>query len=152
MTLDEKIALFEQCKNVLENRMSDLEKAMADAQESANSEEKSSAGDKYETGRAMSQIARDMSAKQLHQAKIDYKELMQLWPLSVQQLIQRGALVHLNNGQTIFIATGIGMVSFEDQKIAVVSIKSPIALQLLGKKKSDEVIIAQKKVQVIDII
>ncbi len=152
MTLDEKIALFGQCKNVLENRMSDLEKAMADAQESANSEEKSSAGDKYETGRAMSQIARDMSAKQLHQAKIDYKELMQLWPLTEQQLIQRGALVHLNNGQTIFIATGLGMVSFEEQKIAVVSIKAPIATQLLGKKKSDEVLIAQKKVQVIDVI
>ena len=120
MTLDEKIALFEHCKKVLESRMSELEKAMADAQESANSEEKSSAGDKYETGRAMSQIARDMSAKQLHQAKIDYKELMQLWPLTEQQLVQKGALVQLSNGQTIFIATSLGLISFDQQKIAVV--------------------------------
>ena len=152
MTLDEKIALFEHCKNVLENRMSELEKAMADAQESANSEEKSSAGDKYETGRAMSQIARDMSAKQLHQAKIDYKELMQLWPLTEQQLVQKGALVQLSNGQTIFIATSLGLISVDQQKIAVVSVKAPVATQLMGKKKSDEVLIAQKKVQVIEII
>lgn len=152
MTLDNKTSIFNTCKNILEQRMADMEKAMLDAQESANSEEKSSAGDKYETGRAMSQIARDMSAKQLQQAKIDYKELMQLWPLQVQTSIQKGALVQLSNGQQLFIATGLGLIDVENTKVAVVSIKAPIASQLIGKKIGDEVIIAQKKVSVIQLV
>ena len=41
---------------------------MANAQESANAEEKSSAGDKYETGRAMMQIERDKAAQQLNES------------------------------------------------------------------------------------
>lgn len=152
MTLADKTTLFNQCKNMLEARMAEMEKAMADAQESANSEDKSSAGDKYETGRAMSQIARDMSAKQLFQAQQDYKELMQLWPLHTHTSAQKGSLIGLNNGQTIFIATSIGLIDALQQKVAVVSIKAPIALQLIGKRKGDEVIIAQKKVKLTAII
>jgi hypothetical protein len=38
---------------------------MESAQQSANSEEKSSAGDKYETSRAMGHLEKDMHARQL---------------------------------------------------------------------------------------
>lgn len=152
MTLDNKTSIFNACKNILEQRMADMEKAMLDAQESANSEEKSSAGDKYETGRAMSQIARDMSAKQLQQAKNDYKELMQLWPLQALASVQKGALIQLSNGQILFISTGIGLISIDEKKVAVVSTKAPIAAQLIGKKIGDEVLIAQKKVSVIELV
>jgi hypothetical protein len=61
LTITFKIRLFEHCKNEIERRVANFEYAMMDAQASANSEDKSSAGDKYETGRAMSQIARDMN-------------------------------------------------------------------------------------------
>ena len=152
MTLAHKTTLFNQCKTLLETRMAELEKAMTDAQESANSEDKSSAGDKYETGRAMSQIARDMSAKQLFQAKTDYKELVQLSPLQTHVIAQKGSLVYLSNGQIVFIATGIGLVDALAHKVAVVSVKSPIALQLMGKQKGDEVIIAQKKVNITAVV
>ena len=41
---------------------------MVNAQQAANEEGKSSAGDKYETGRAMMQIERDKAAQQLDEA------------------------------------------------------------------------------------
>ena len=73
-----KKELFEHCKNMLLQRIADGEKAMLDAQEAANSEEKSSMGDKYETGRAMSQLARDMSAKQVFENKQELGFLLKL--------------------------------------------------------------------------
>src|ERR1700754_2530386 len=49
----------------LDQRIATTRKAMQQAQEAANSEEKSSAGDKYETGRAMGHLQKEMYAGQL---------------------------------------------------------------------------------------
>jgi predicted O-methyltransferase YrrM len=73
-----KKEIFEHCKNMLLQRIADGEKAVLDAQEAANSEEKSSMGDKYETGRAMSQLAREMSAKQVFENKQELGFLLKL--------------------------------------------------------------------------
>jgi hypothetical protein len=57
MTSREKIAFKSKLKNfglgMLRQRIGTAQEDMNRAQEAANSEEKSSAGDKYETGRAM---------------------------------------------------------------------------------------------------
>src|ERR1041385_4204908 len=57
------------CEEIIRGRISVAEHAMKQAQESANSDEKSSAGDKHETGRAMGQIDREMNERQLKEAK-----------------------------------------------------------------------------------
>jgi hypothetical protein len=145
ITIDFKIQLFEYCKSEIEKRINSFTAAMLDAQESANSEDKSSAGDKYETGRAMSQIARDMHAKQLQTAKTDLSNLMQIIPSVVCNKVQKGALVLTSNQQLVFIATSIGLIDFEGSKIAVVSPAAPIAQVLLNKTKGNEVVIAGKK-------
>lgn len=143
--IDFKIQLFEHCKSEIEKRINSFTAAMLDAQESANSEDKSSAGDKYETGRAMSHIARDMHAKQLQAAKTDLSNLMQINPTVVCTKAQKGALILTSNQQLIFIATSIGLIDFEGSKIAVVSPAAPIAQALLNKTKGNEVVIAGKK-------
>lgn len=63
------------CAAVLLKRVETAEAAMQHAQESANSEEKSTAGDKYETARTMGQLDRDMNAKQWHEARKEYNFL-----------------------------------------------------------------------------
>src|SRR6478609_11532726 len=68
MNLSLRQKLFNACVEYVNLRIDTSKQAMADAQESANAEEKSSAGDKYETGRAMMQIERDKAAQQLHEA------------------------------------------------------------------------------------
>jgi transcription elongation GreA/GreB family factor len=145
ITIAFKKQLIEHCKTEVQKRINNFTAAMIDAQESANSEDKSSAGDKYETGRAMSQISRDMHAKQLRAAKIDYEDLMNIDATIPHKTVQKGALVKTQNGQYIFIAASIGLIDFEGDKIAFVSVKAPIALALLNKKIGDEVLIAQKK-------
>ncbi len=66
-SLKEKLQFKEKLKDeaisIVQNRINSAATAMANAQESANSNDKSSAGDKYETSRAMGQLDRDMNAK-----------------------------------------------------------------------------------------
>ncbi len=152
LTIDFKTQLFEHCKAEVEKRINTFTSAMIDAQESANSEDKSSAGDKYETGRAMSHIARDMHAKQLQAAQADLSNLMQINPTTICTKAQKGALILTSNQQLVFIATSIGLIDFEGKKVAVVSQAAPIAQALLNKTQGDEVVIAGKKVTLQNII
>jgi transcription elongation GreA/GreB family factor len=152
ITIEFKTQLFENCKAAVEKRINTFAAAMIDAQESANSEDKSSAGDKYETGRAMSHIARDMHAKQLQAAKTDLSNLIKINPATICTKVQKGALILTSNQQLVFIATSIGLIDFEGSKIAVVSQAAPIAQTFLNKTKGDEVVIAGKKVTLQNII
>jgi transcription elongation GreA/GreB family factor len=145
LTITFKIRLFEHCKNEIERRIANFQYAMMDAQASANSEDKSSAGDKYETGRAMSQIARDMNAKQLQAAKQELSNLLLINPSAACVKAQKGALVQTSSNQIVFIATSIGVIDIDGYKIAVVSQEAPIAKALLNKSIGDEITMAQKK-------
>jgi hypothetical protein len=53
---------------VVHQRIASAEEAIRMAQESANQEGKSSAGDKYETGRAMAQLEIEKASGQLAEA------------------------------------------------------------------------------------
>jgi transcription elongation GreA/GreB family factor len=134
--LIDKKSLFEACKNMLLQRIADGEKAMLDAQEAANSEEKSSMGDKYETGRAMSQLARDMSAKQVFENKQELANLLKLENTKTDKTIVQGSLV-MANGKVFYIAVGLGVIDFNGMQVTVLSPKAPLAQLMLGKKAGD---------------
>ncbi|MES2689345.1 MAG: 3-oxoacyl-ACP synthase [Bacteroidota bacterium] len=148
---DFKRRLHNYCIVLLEQRMDANRKAMVDAQESANTEEKSSAGDKYETGRAMSQIQRDMSAKQLKVVNDELKELKKLNPEQQLTKAVKGALIQ-TDASVIYIAAGLGTIEFESIKMAIVSVTSPLAVQLSGKSVGDEFAIAGKQHRVINVL
>lgn len=56
----------------IEERITITKLAIANAQEAANSQDKSSAGDKYETGRAMGHLEKDMYARQHYIVKFRF--------------------------------------------------------------------------------
>src|SRR5882757_8326661 len=64
-------------------RIAAAKEAIEQAQQAANQEEKSSAGDKYETGRAMGHLQKDMHARQLAE---NAKELATLHSINVDTL------------------------------------------------------------------
>ncbi|MES2560795.1 MAG: hypothetical protein V4590_13705 [Bacteroidota bacterium] len=123
------------CKNLLLERIAHAEKAMKAAQESSNSEDKSSAGDKYETARAMGQMDRNMNAKQLAQAQTELAELHKI-DLQPVQTAKTGAMIVCET-DIYFIAVGLGPIVVDKQKIIVLSSKSPLAIEMWGKKKGD---------------
>ncbi|HMC85967.1 MAG TPA: hypothetical protein VKI61_10590 [Chitinophagaceae bacterium] len=54
------------CQLTIEQRIAAAKEIIQNVQEAANNEEKSSAGDKYETGRAMGHLQKDMHSRQLN--------------------------------------------------------------------------------------
>lgn len=127
-----KQVLFTHCKNILLQHIAAGEKAMQEAQEAANSEEKSSMGDKYETGRAMSQLARDMNASQVVKNKEELTSLLKLENIPVGKQIIIGSLVYCDS-KLFYVSVALGQVVIEEQTIAVISSKAPLAKAMLGK-------------------
>jgi hypothetical protein len=142
ITDPEKLALKQKLKqwalDHIGQRIATANNAMTQAQEAANNEEKSSAGDKYETGRAMGHLQKDMHARQLAEAVKELASLnaIPLEPLSTEG--RPGALLHAD-GIAFFISAGLGKQLIDGQTIIFLSPQAPLASQLQGKKAGDQI-------------
>lgn len=133
-----KTQLLTLCNLFAQKRIEAATQAMQSAQESANSEEKSSAGDKYETGRAMSQIARDQAAQQLDEALKLKSILNQIDPKSSSTKIGLGSLVTTDKNR-FYISISAGELIVEDEKYFAISPQSPIGQKLIGQTEGCEI-------------
>lgn len=106
---------------------------MASMRQAVQTESKSTAGDKHETGRAMIHLEQEKLHSQLAEAQQLLAELSQIKPEQNLQSIQKGALVNTNR-VSFYIAVDLGKVNFEEKDIFVVSSQSPIGKQMLGKR------------------
>lgn len=131
------------CYNILEQRIEAAKLVIKNAQQSANNEEKNSAGDKYETGRAMGHLERDMHARQLTE---NLKELSTLYAIYTETIYNHatgGAFLRCG-GISFFIATGLGKQTVDGVTILFLSPNAPLA-QLLEHKKEGERFLFNKK-------
>src|SRR5882724_13247341 len=130
-----KKSLYNQCVAFVEQRIADAKQAMDSAQESANQEEKSSAGDKYETGRAMAQIARDQAAQQLDEALKLKNALDQINPNVSHSKVGFGNLVITDQGR-FYIAISAGKLEIDGEVYFAISPHSPIGKLLMNCEAS----------------
>jgi len=131
-----KEALVEYLTGLISDKMNTVQEAMNLAQQSANSETKSTAGDKYETARAMAQNERDIYARQLLQIKNEYNILQKLDINSKSDRVTPGSLVTTTFG-TFFLSVSIGLTEWDNHKIMVVSPASPAGKAIMGKKAGE---------------
>lgn len=131
-------------KTQFDTRVQAALEAMQNAQDSANEETKSSAGDKYETGRAMAQIERDRHAQLFDQLRQERAVLDRIDPDFVFQRVGLGALVTTSVG-VFFVSVSAGMVVVEGQKVIAMSPQSPLGASLMGKQAGDSFLFQQKK-------
>jgi hypothetical protein len=154
MTQQEMIAFKASLKKagevLLTARIAMTKLAIDNAQEAANSEGKSSAGDKYETGRAMGHLEKDMYARQ--QAE-NIKELDQLQKVNtdiIYTTAQTGAFVRCPN-HSFFIAAGLGKQLINDQSVFFLSPFAPLAKLLLHKKTGDRFLFNKMETVILEI-
>lgn len=126
-----KQQLILQCKAQLEARIETLNRTVEAIRTARNNETKSSAGDKYETGRAMMQMEEDKVLSQLDQAQYQLQQLKQL-PRLARTGIGAGSLVRTQKGR-YFLSVSLGKVILEDQVYYCISTQAPLAQQMLGK-------------------
>lgn len=154
MTAPEKILFKKSLKqaalNILQQRIDTAKRSMAEAQQAANQEEKSSAGDKYETSRAMGHLQKDMHALQMAG---QMKELAALHAVNADRLYDTataGALLQCQ-GTGFFLSAGLGKHTIRGQLILYLSPQAPLARLLTGKKTGDSFSFGGKETVILDI-
>lgn len=139
ISIDFKHKVYNKCLEVVEDKITVAYKAVDAAKQAANEEERSTAGDKYDTARAMSHINQDMFGKQLSEVLKLKQHLVQTSFESELNAVQSGAIVTTNTG-VYFIAASVGAIVVEGKQIMVISPISPIAQQMLGKGVGEQVV------------
>lgn len=154
MVDSEKIAYKNRLKrwalDLITQRITTSRQAIDQAQQTANQEEKSSAGDKYETGRAMGHLQKDMHARQLAES---IKELAMLHAINAESLYPAagpGAYVRCN-GIAFFIAAGLGKSELEGERIYFLSPQAPLAKALQNKKPGDSFVFNNETMTILEI-
>jgi len=131
-----KAKLLAACKAYAEERIATAREAMESAQHSANAEDKSSAGDKYETGRAMMQIERDQAAMLLKESLKLLSILERIKPNATSNIVITASIV-MSEDVNFFIGISAGTLIVDEINFITVAPASPIAQQLLGKTVGD---------------
>jgi transcription elongation GreA/GreB family factor len=132
-----KEKLYQQCLDYVQTRMDAAELGIKEAQQAAKDDTKSSAGDKYETGREMMQQETNRNLAQLNEAN-KLKVALTLITTNAQATqVENGSAVITNNGN-FYIAISAGTISVDGEQYFAISPASPIGLKMKGLKASDE--------------
>lgn len=145
----DKSTYYTACLVAIQLRLDAARAGMAAAQESSNSETKSSAGDKYETGREMANQERDRHAAQLQEAQRLLADLQKINPELPSEAVRPGSLVTTSLG-LFYLSIGAGKLTTADgQDFVAVSPAAPILVALSGRRAGEEVLFNGKPVRVL---
>ncbi len=142
-----KEKLLATCLQLIQNQLSSITASIKEAQDAANEDTKSSAGDKYETTRAMMQIEIENLSKRLATAQQQQQILQQIVFQPHYTLATTGAVVETSQG-FYFLAIGLGKLTIDSTDFFVVSPQSPIGAKLYQAKVNDEVLFNGKKMTI----
>jgi hypothetical protein len=145
-----KATILTYVKNYLDQRMQTSLDAMNAAQESANGESKSSAGDKYETSRAMGHLDRDMHARMYQQTREERKLVERIDESLIYKKGASGALIKTTMGD-FFLSVSIGNIKIDEKAIMIISPQSPIGALLMGKMVGDKFSFRGKEAEILTI-
>lgn len=121
-------------RSILENTLEEARREYVLAKESRDSDTKSSAGDKFETGREMMQREMDKLSALVDNTLNSISKLDRLADLPASKVISEGSLVETDQ-ETYFISIGYGKLD----SIYAISIESPLGLELKGKRVGDRI-------------
>ena len=150
-TLTLKQQLFAHCEQYIHQKITHAQKAIEEAQQAANEETKSSAGDKYETGRAMMQLEKEKHATQLNEGLKLQKVLAQITPQSSHQAGGLGSLV-ITSQANYYIAISAGKITIDKQNYFIISLASPIGQALQGLQKGEQVVFRGQTISIKNIL
>jgi transcription elongation GreA/GreB family factor len=131
-----KKAAYAYLQQVVDNKIVLFEAALTELKESVSNETKSTAGDKYETARAMLHIEQENLLRQLSNAQKLRIDLLSLEPITQNKTIVSGSMVRTNNG-TFYISIGHGKAVINNHEIIAMSAGSPLGKVLLGLAIND---------------
>ena len=146
-----KKELVEQCDAILSVKIARLKKNLDDLQEDLNNESKSSAGDKYETGREMINLEWNKLSAQMNELLKLREILLRIDPERKNDLVTTGSIV-ITNKNNYFLSVPLGQLKMENEVFFAVGVNAPIIKPMLGKAAGDKVIFNDQHFEIEHII
>lgn len=136
-----KEALFKLCELFVNKRSQTVHEIISSNQKALQSETKSSAGDKHETGRAMLQLEMEKASQQLEGISLMNQILSKIDITSAktsgQEIAHLGSII-ITDTTNYFLSISAGQLVVDGKNYFAISVSSPIGKLLLGKKQNDE--------------
>ena len=134
----DKVALHQHCIKIAEQRLAELEDIANELKAGLSTETKSTAGDKHEVGRAMVQTQQEQNGRQIAEAQKVLQSLTAINPHKKHSTVETGSLVTTSMG-LLYIAVGLGKLTFEGEQVFVIAPTAPLTQALLGNKAGSAV-------------
>ena len=132
-----KSKIIAYCKDLLENKLDTLGNELKLLAQDIADDTKSSAGDKFETGREMTNAEREKISVQV---VLIQKQLGILGSIEHNKttMVGTGNLIETDR-ELIFISISLGQIEIEKSKVMVISPVSPLAQVLIDTKKGEKI-------------
>lgn len=140
-----KQELYNLCETFVNQRLQTIQQTISSNQKALQSETKSSAGDKHETGRAMLQLEMEKAGQQLQSIQAMKETLARINPTQTNTMASLGSIVHTTEA-AYFLGVSAGKLTASGKEFFAVSVSSPIGKVLLGNKEKDQVIFNGKQI------
>jgi transcription elongation GreA/GreB family factor len=144
-------ALIARCRQALELRRTDYVRELASLDEAASRETKSSAGDKYETGREMIAQGRNLILRNLAETDAHLESLERMAAFPVSETVTMGSLVETSQGWYL-VGVSLGEVDWQGTVIRTLTLGSPLGLALRGRAEGDRIAWRGKDLAVLRIV
>ena len=135
----------------LNEKISELRSQLESVQSSVLEETKSSAGDKYETGRAMAQNEVFKLETQLAEWQASHHHFLNTNFTDTVEIITDGNLIETDFGWFL-ISVSVGNLTESSFQVKTISQNAPIGKLLKGKRKGDIIQINGKLIKVLQIL
>ncbi|MBZ9731660.1 transcription elongation factor [Salegentibacter sp. JZCK2] len=145
-----KEKLYKACEAYVEERIKRIEAAMAGLESDLENETKSSAGDKYETGREMINLEINKLSEQLQQFKNLRNTLSVAKRRTNNATAQLGTAVKTNMAN-YFIAIPANRIIVDGVVYFAIGANSPIAQLLLHKKAGEKITFNGKSAKILEV-
>lgn len=150
MIKTDKEILIAQCRKILGERREVLVNTMDGLKEDLENETKSSAGDKYETGREMINIEWNKLSIQLKENDRLHQIFNRIESQNPTQEIRLGSVVRTDNAN-YFLSAPIGIITAGSVAFFAIGINSPLARLMLGLKEGETFSFNGKKSKILRI-
>ena len=151
MELDFKIHCLEALAKHLSTKKEQVQSMLDSLKDSRDADQKSSAGDKHETGRARIQEEMDMLSKQLHQIQDELNIVTQVDSSQTHKRIGMGSLVKTEQG-LFLLSVSAGKMQVDGSTVFALSPISPLGKILNSRKLNESFRFRNQSFKILDLV
>lgn len=134
-----KNVLYSFCETFIRDRSDRILGQIASLEQDLSSETKSSAGDKYETGRSMIQLEREKLGDRLMEAQLLWERFKKVPLITATDRIGPGSVVY-TTGYNYYLGISAGEIKIDGLSFYAIAPDTPIGKLLLGKVVGERII------------